>query len=139
MRNHLIRSLVVCGIVLLGSSAASAQYQQQNRVTQLGNQSGFRTTQSQILGRPTVSPYLALTDLTGSGQIDTSRNYFTQVRPQLEYRQRQQQQQRSIQQVQRQVTQLRSMAAAQSQGGPRGTGHPTRFNFLMHYYPGLGR
>lgn len=140
MRHPLTIRAIAFLVVLGCCSLSQAQwYNTQRRNTSLRNQAGFRPYTQQILNRPTVSPYLALTDLTGSGQIDTSRNYFTQVRPALEFRQQQQQQQRSLVQVQQQVTQLRSSVARQSQQGPRGTGHPTRFNFLLQYYPGMPR
>jgi len=83
---------------------------------------------------------LALTDFTGSGNIDPSRNYFTQVRPQLENRARQRSQQRSINRLQRNVASINSaVARANRQQYARRTGHPTRFMTYLQYYPGLSR
>ena len=127
----------VFACISLFQAEACAQFDrsvfQQNSVTR---NRGFRSVQSNILSRPTTSPYLALTDLTGNG-FDNSTNYFTNVRPRLERDQSQLQQQRQLQQVQRQVSEMRSAAAQRSQGGPRATGHPTRFQMYLQYYPGL--
>lgn len=143
-----MRNLVIIGIAIaslsIANQEASAQFAQQTRISNFsafssGN-SGFQSTASQILSRPTTSPYLALVNLDGQGgNLDNSRNYFTQVKPALD-RQRQQQTQRlQIQNIQRNVTQMRSQAAQQNVSGPRGTGHPTRFQHYFQYYPGLGR
>ena len=142
-----MRNLVIIGIAItslsIAAQDASAQFSQQNRVSGFsafsqGN-SGFRSTSSQILSRSTTSPYLALVNLDGQGVgIDNSRNYFTQVRPAIDRQRQQQQQQLQIQSIQRNVTQMRSQAAQQNVTGPRGTGHPTRFQFYFQYYPGLG-
>lgn len=135
MRSLLIKSVGISTLLLV--SHAQAQFAEQLRV---GNYSaGFRSTSSQILGRPTISPYLALTDLNGQGNVDTSRNYFTQVRPQLDRQAQSQTQQIQLQNIQRNVTQMRSEAARRSVSGPRGTGHPTRFGYYLQYYPTLNR
>lgn len=120
------------------SSEANAQFEQQRRFTSYANRGGGRSAAASILSRSTVSPYLALADLNGTG-LDTSQNYFTQVRPRLESNRQQQQQQRQLIEVQRNVTQMRSNAARQSQPGARATGHPTRFQFYSNYYPSLNR
>ena len=106
------------------------------RQNMLANNRGFRNVRSSILNRPSTSPYLALTDLTGNG-LDNSSSYFTSVRPRLEFEQSKASQQLAIQQVQRQVSEMRSAAARRSQDGPRATGHPTRFQLYLQYYPGL--
>jgi hypothetical protein len=89
-----------------------------------------------ILSRPTVSPYLGLTDL-GTGVIDSSYNYFTSVRPQLQAAEQARQQQRSIAALQQQVSAIQT--STQNRQGARTTGHPTRFLNYAHYYPGFGR
>lgn len=121
------------------NSQAFGQFGESMRISQYRNQSGARSTSSAILGRPTVSPYLALADINGTGQIDTSQNYFTQVRPRLEREQQQEQQQLQIQQIQQNMASMRSAVARQSQPGSRITGHPTRFNYYLQYYPTLNR
>jgi hypothetical protein len=140
-----MRNLVIIGVVFASFAAtneAFGQFSQQQRAAGFSafsqNRSGFRSAATQILSRSTTSPYLALTDLTGQG-LDTSRNYFTQVRPALERQQQQQLQQRQIQQIQQNVSQIRSDAARRTQTGPQGTGHPTRFNAYFQYYPGFAR
>ena len=136
--NHVFVAVIVTVVLaLFPTSCAWGQYTQQNRLS--GFSANFRSTSSAILSRPTVSPYLALTDLTGSGNVDTSRNYFTQVRPNLEGQATQRQTQRALITLQNDVAAARSAAARQSQGQVRGTGHPTRFGSLLHYYPGLRR
>ena len=129
----------VCVVLatILVSSEAHAQFSQQNRVRSLS--SPFRSASATILNRPTVSPYLALTDIGGNGNIDIGRNYFTQVRPRLQSQESQRRQQMQIQNIQRNVTQMRSAAARRSQTGARATGHPTRFNYYLQYYPQLNR
>ena len=135
-----MRTLLITGLVIATCSFASeahAQFAEQNRITQYSG--GFRSSTSQILNRSTVSPYLALTDLNGQGGVDTSRNYFTQVRPALDRQQQQRTQQVQLQNIQRNVTQMRSEAARRNSGGARATGHPTRFNYYLQYYPTLNR
>jgi|GEM_PF-4154061 len=144
-----MRNLVIIGFAIaslaIANQEASAQFAQQNRARSFGAfsqaNSGFRSAASQILSRPTTSPYLALVNLNGQGggALDNSRNYFTQVKPALDRQRQQQQQQLQIQNIQRNVTQMRSQAAQRNVTGPRGTGHPTRFNTYLHYYPGLNR
>jgi hypothetical protein len=97
----------------------------------------FRST-SAILNRPTVSPYLALADVTGSG-ADNSQNYFTSVQPRLRGIATDQRMQQAMFQTQRTASSLRSAAARQAQNPPRTTGHPSRFGAYLQYYPGLGR
>ena len=136
MRNFIIISCFSASL-MLWNSEAQAQFNnstfQQNSAAR---NRGFRTVASNILGRPSTSPYLALTDLTGNG-FDNSSSYFTSVRPRLERERSQQTQQRALQQVQRQVSEMRSAAAQRNQSGPRATGHPTRFQLYLQYYPGL--
>ena len=84
--------------------------------------------------RPTVSPYLNLLQTNRFGIT----NYQTLVRPMIEQRQSNIQQQANIQQLQQQF-QASSFATgrADAVGGMRNTGHPTRhFNYL-HYYQQL--
>ena len=135
-----MRTLLIVGIVAVlfqAEASAQANFSAQRRVTSLSTFGG-RSSSASILSRPTVSPYLALTDVTGTGQ-DMAGNYFTQVRPRLERQQQQQAQQLQIQSIQRDMTAMRSQAARQSGNGARMTGHPTRFGYYLQYYPGLNR
>lgn len=137
MRRLLI-AVAVTAIVFAGSAAhGQATFTQQQRANSYYG-AGGRSSTSAILSRPTVSPYLALTDIGGTGQ-DTSSNYFTQVRPRLQQQDSQQRQRIQIQSMQRDMSALRSQAARRSQAGARATGHPTRFNYYLQYYPTLNR
>jgi len=130
--------LIICSVFAIFGWASESQAQFNSSV--FNRRASFtapsRSVQANITSRPSVSPYLALTDLSGNGG-DFSSQYFTNVRPRLESQQQQQQQSRSIQLMQRDVSQMRSAAAQRSQTGPRATGHPTRFGMYMQYYPGL--
>lgn len=137
MRSLFIVSLVFASVGLfpsLGSAQFNSSVFTQNYRATGGR--GGQSIRSAVLSRPTTSPYLALTDLTGNG-FDNATNYFTSVRPRLESQQNQQLQNRALQAVQRDVSAMRSAAAQRSQGGARATGHPTRFQFYLHYYPTL--
>ena len=131
---HFIGGLIAT-VLIAGS--AQAQFSTLSRVSSYSGK--FRSTSSAIMSRPSVSPYLALTDLNGTGQIDNSTNYFTQVRPRMEREAQQRRQQIQLQNIQQNVGSMRSAAARRSQAGARATGHPTRFNFYLQYYPGLNR
>jgi hypothetical protein len=89
---------------------------------------------SNIYSRPTVSPYL---NLLNTDRFGVS-NYQTLVRPLIEQREAAQQNQANIQQLQQQF-QTAQMSAARrgSSGGPRSTGHPSRYFTYLHYYPQL--
>ena len=138
MRQFIVVSAVFAAWAFT-SSQAFGQFGESLRISQYRNQTSARSTTTAILSRPTVSPYLALADINGTGQIDTSQNYFTQVRPRLERQHQQRQQQRQIQQIQQNMASMRSAVARQSQTGARITGHPTRFNYYLQYYPTLNR
>ncbi len=133
--------LIICSVFALFGWASEAQAQFNNSAFTQGRsafRSRARSVTANILSSSSVSPYLALTDLTGTGG-DFSTNYFTNVRPRLESQRQQQQQSRALQVMQRDVSQMRSAAAQRSQQGPRATGHPTRFGLYLQYYPGLNR
>lgn len=134
-----IRYIMMTCALGLGAFSVEAHAQFQSFGPQRNYGGAFRTPRSAILGRPTVSPYLALTDLTGTGAVDTSRNYFTQVRPALNNQAEQRRQQQALVQIQQSVQTMRSAVARQSQGQARATGHPTRFNMMLQYYPGFRR
>lgn len=137
-----MRSLLIisCVFAAIGLTQQSAEAQFNSSVFNQNSQyrGGVRSTSSAILSRPTTSPYLALTDLTGSGG-DNAANYFTSVRPRLDFQNNQQSQSRAMQLIQRDVSAMRSAAARRSQDGARATGHPTRFQTYLQYYPGLRR
>ena len=98
---------------------------------------GYVSPTRQILDRPTVSPYLNL--LLGDSSLNDLPSYFTQVRPQLESRERARQQARQIKGLQRQVTSVRHDISRMGKPGARTTGHPTRFMNFSHYYPQFAR
>ena len=117
MRKLLIGSVALATTFFAFSVAhAQATFTEQQRIT--GFRGGGRTSTSAILSRPTVSPYLALTDIGGTQQ-DFSTNYFTQVRPRLERQENQRRQQIQIQTMQRDMSALRSQAARRNQAGAR--------------------
>ena len=137
MRSQIIVACFVFASLAVWQEPAEAQFNSsifQQNLALRGR--GFQSARSSILGRPTTSPYLALTDLSGVG-LDNSSSYFTSVRPRLERERNSQQQQLQIQNVQRQMSAMRSAAAQRSQNGMRATGHPTRFQLYLQYYPGL--
>ena len=136
-----MRSIFIIGslfVTLLLTSSASAQFGQQQRISGIRGQYSARSTATATLSRPTVSPYLAIADINGLG-VDTSQNYFTQVRPRMERERTQQRQQMQVQQMQQSMANLRSQGARQNQQQGRITGHPTRFGYYLHYYPNLNR
>lgn len=138
MRNQFFTLCFVMAAIGALQDAAEAQFNSDvfRRNASTVGRGTTRNPRQSILSRPSTSPYLALTDLTGNG-FDNSASYFTSVRPRLEFERGQQQQQMQLQNVQRQVTTMRTQAARQNQNGVRATGHPTRFQFYLHYYPTL--
>lgn len=96
-----------------------------------------------VLNRPTVSPYLRLLQnngnpTSGNGTINNVGLYQTSVRPQLERRRQTQQTQQQIRQIQGQLNRIQQDFRRPT-GGAMSTGHPTRFMSYSHYYPGLAR
>ncbi len=95
--------------------------------------------QNFVRNRPTVSPYLNLI----SSQQDQLRGatprpvYQTLVRPELERRQNEQRTQRSMVQMQRQLSDLRQSYRNSQSNAFGATGHPTRFMIYSQYYPGF--
>ena len=79
--------------------------------------------------RPTVSPYL---DLTRGP--DTAFNYHRRVKPELELRSATAQNRQAIGQVQREQEK-----AEEAKSKLSGTGHPTQFMNLSHFYPSRNR
>ena len=135
-----MRTIHIIGVLVATfafTATAQAQFQHQNRVSGLTYRG--QSMRSAILSQPTVSPYLALVDLNGTGAIDPSRQYFSFVRPRIERDAQQRRQQLQIQNLQQNVADMRSAAARQNQQRGRITGHPTRFNYYLQYYPTLNR
>ncbi len=91
--------------------------------------------QRYIFDRPTVSPYLNL--VRDSNSSSGLPNYQTLVRPALEQRQRNIQQQRQINRLQTDLNTTRRAFTRAKEGFQ--TGHPTRFMTYLHYYPTLGQ
>lgn len=96
-----------------------------------------------VSNRPTTSPYLALVQspidqLNSRGAARLSNTYLNRVRPRLEERQAAVQQQRQLDHMRRQLSQVQAdVRKAQEQGSFGVTGHPTRFMQYYHYYPGF--
>ena len=125
----LLASLLACSA--LGASDASAQF----------SPPSFNTFQN-VLGRPTVSPYLNLINPGGSFESSVGR-YQNYVRPQLDMQQRNRAtdlQLRGIQDRFRQLEQVRSSAVRSTaeQHNQFITGHPSVFQYHSHYYQ-IGR
>ena len=104
---------------------------------------GRASSLTNVLNRPTVSPYLRLLQSNGQatsglGAINNVGLYQTSVRPQLERRRQTQQTQQQIRQIQGQLNRIQQDFRRPT-GGAMSTGHPTRFMSFSHYYPGLGR
>lgn len=130
-----IRNLIVSFVsVVLFSVLADVCFGQLTAPPVRRPGSAYRSTQSQLLGRSTVSPYLSL--LQGSGQSGIPR-YFTQVRPQLQARQTARQNDAKLSEIEQQVTQVESTVLQNR--AQRATGHPTRFMNYSHFYPSLAR
>lgn len=138
MRLSLTLSAALLVLCVCAQAQAQVSFQAQQRAASFRYQGGATTSTAATLSRPTVSPYLALTDVGGTG-IDQSARYFTQVQPRIQRQQDQQQQQLQIQTMQRDMSAIRSRTARASQNGARITGHPTRFGFYSRYYPSLNR
>ena len=138
--------ILIAFTLLAASTVAESAYgqftEQRNAQSYSGNRFTYNyTARGSILNRPTTSPYLAMTDISGRG-INSSQSYFTQVRPQLENQIRQRRQQRNMNNLQRNVSSINmaiSRAAATNRQGVRTTGHPTRFASYLNYYPGFGQ
>lgn len=88
---------------------------------------------SNLLNRPTVSPYLNLLNGTGSSGIS---NYHTLVRPQLEQRRLNQFSQQQFGSVNRQLQTINTQQQTGNAGtgGIRATGHRTFFQNHSHFY-----
>ncbi len=129
MKTRIICAIVACIAVEFAASVAFAQAPRR------------RQAFDQIEGRrPSVSPYLNLLNNQGSGVP----NYQTLVKPALDQRQINFQQQGQIQGLQAQQAQLAQQAQQTRIGNPllRPTGvHATRMNFARRdgrsFYPAL--
>ena len=112
--------------MLCSATAAQAQYRNPSRRSLVGNQNVNRSAYQ----RPSVSPYL---QLLNQNFVDVPQ-YQTLVRPQIEQQQINRQQERQIQNIQRQVASSALGAVAQPAGPSqiRGTGHPTQYQTLTH-------
>lgn len=82
--------------------------------------------------RPAISPYVNLLRRNNSPAF----NYFTLVRPEIDFRNQLQQQGAQLSQLRGQLDTQRA-ATPQQQQGP--TGHATSFLNYSHYYPGISR
>lgn len=138
MRSSLTIGATLLTLFLCAQAQAQVSFEQQQRAASFRYRGSGMTSTAATLSRPSVSPYLALTDVGGTG-IDQSARYFTQVQPRIQRQQAQQQQQLQIQSMQRDMSAMRSRTARASQNGARITGHPTRFGFYSRYYPTLNR
>ena len=84
----------------------------------------------------TVSPYL---NLYLEEQGDAAPNYFAFVRPQLQQREQNRQQQAELQRLQRKVQGITTASAARSSATAPATGHRTRFGDTGQFYSGFAR
>ncbi|MCA9215346.1 MAG: hypothetical protein KDB27_19910 [Planctomycetales bacterium] len=111
----------------------------------MGQIAGSRSaTQNFLYNRPTVSPYL---NLTRQDSVQTGLpSYYTQVRPQIERREQDQQQAIQNRQMQRQLASIRNdfRQQQQQQGGQMSTGRfgwssrgMPRHGSTLNYYPGF--
>ncbi len=134
----LLGSVCFAAVFILGQPGTSLA--QVSGVQAIGTANSYGAG-SQIVNRPTVSPYLRLLQSNGgvqTGYGSVSSVYQTQVRPAVQARQEAVLQRGQIDQLQRQVNQVRQ-DYIQRPGGAMSTGHPTRFRSYLHYYPRLGR
>lgn len=138
MRSSLTISATLLVLFVCAQAHAQVSFEAQQRAASFRYRGNAMTSTAATLSRPSISPYLALTDVGGTG-IDQSARYFTQVQPRIQRQQAQQQQQLQIQSMQRDMSAMRSRTARASQNGARITGHPTRFGFYSRYYPTLNR
>ncbi|MBX3414972.1 MAG: hypothetical protein KF708_19965 [Pirellulales bacterium] len=86
------------------------------------------------INRPTVSPYLNLTQRNFNGPP----TYQTLVRPMVEQRQAAVRQAAQIQQIQQDISSSNRMGASRTTGESqqvRGTGHVSGFMNHMHFFP----
>ena len=130
LRSASIAYLLSVGLFVVLAETAYGQ-------SPLGNRRTVRPW-DQISSRPTVSPYLNL--IMGNSTASGLPAYHTQVRPQLEARDRNRQQARQISGMQQQISRVQNdVTRMGNTGGLRTTGHPTRFMNYLHYYPQLRR
>lgn len=117
----IISALALWGLVLC--SAADAQLPQ--TAPPAGNTFG------QAPRRPTVSPYLQLL----RPEALEVPNYQTLVRPQIEMREAEAQNQRAIQQLQQEVANASPTMRTGASYMVRPTGHSSQFLNYLHFYP----
>ena len=134
-----LRWIVLSVIVVASGLWLPAETVAQIRPNAFAGRSRYGGNVRQQLQRnPTVSPYLNLvfngptTNTLGSSVA----TYQTLVRPQMEARENAVLQQRQLDVLQRQVSDIRSTYQA-GQNGQIATGHPTRYQIHSHYYPQL--
>ena len=129
---RLLTGIATLCLVALGlCSSADAQFPQSSLY---GRERGIGAN------RATLSPYLNLlnqqTGLDGSQQFGTV--YYGLVRPQIDQRRAQRDQQRALSQIKEEVREVQSQLSGGGvrSGVPR-TGHSSRFMSFSHYYPNL--
>jgi len=107
--------------------------------------SGIGSTQTSrpfdnLSTRPTVSPYLRLFDnpIGGGTNIGDDFAYQTQVRPQIQQQQLNQQLQRQSQELNQRLQEMAARPAFNASGSQQmaPTGTPSTYRFRSHYYPG---
>jgi hypothetical protein len=124
---------VICGfavvLTIFGLNTKSSFAQQETGLRYASR----RSTERFLYNRPTVSPYLQLTNANSGFGLP---NYFAYVRPALEARQAAQQQEQSIQAL---STQLNSVQRdiRRDENMLFQTGHPTRFMNFSHFFPAM--
>jgi hypothetical protein len=83
----------------------------------------YNRPQTNPFARPVFSPYLNLL----RGGTNPAINYYGLVRPEIDFR-------NSILGLQQQVDAQAAATATAEGAGALGTGHPTQFNNLSHYF-----
>lgn len=128
---------VALAVIMLAPHSVHAQFS-----TRGG--SVFGATRNYLYNRPTVSPYLNLTNPQTATGVS---NYFTMVRPRLDQQEQEMAQRQQQQQMQQQVSQLQQTVQQQQQQQQMGLpttgqigwsqrGYP-RSGIYLQYYPGM--
>ncbi len=119
----LFQKLVLLGMVITASLCGGKEAQAQSPRFNPYNAAN-------PYNRPTLSPYLNLLRRDAS----ITENYFTLVRPQVQFNSMLNTQQQEISQLNRNVQALKSVTPGEQQA-IRGTGHPAAFMNFSHFYP----
>ena len=127
-----LRTMMRAAAVAVGCAAAASAG------TAMAQQGPSNLPFSQIYRRPTVSPYMQMSQ-QGLNPMQGQSAYQTLVQPQLQQQQQQitqLQQARQMSRMQNQVQQIqRDTSARQVDESIRPTGHRATFQNMSHFYP----